>query len=84
MDGFENEIFYVTFRHSESFESYLYGQLHFDSMDGSGKDPFTSSREGIVEDDEDYQSLLDYLKRIALPSIFDRWDELSTGTGRRR
>ena len=62
-------------------ESYLYGQLHFDSMDGPGKDPFTSSREGIVEDDEDYQSLLDYLKRIALPNIFDRWDELRLGRG---
>lgn len=62
-------------------ESYLYGQLHFDSMDGPGKDPFTSSREGIVEDDEDYQSLLDYLKCIALPSIFDRWDELRLGRG---
>lgn len=62
-------------------ESYLYGQLHFDSMDGPGKDPFTSSREGIVEDDKDYQSLLDYLKRIALPEIFDQWDKLRLGRG---
>lgn len=62
-------------------ESYLYGQIHFDSMDGPGKDPFTSSREGIVEDDKDYQSLLDYLKRTALPNIFDRWDDLRLGRG---
>lgn len=62
-------------------ESYLYGQIHFDSMDGSGKDPFTSSREGIVEDDQDYQSLLDYLKRTAIPSIFDQWDKLRLGRG---
>ncbi len=56
-------------------ESYIYGQIHFDSMDILGKDSFTSSREGIVEDDENFQSLLDYLKLETLPSIFDSWDE---------
>ena len=56
-------------------ESYLYGQIHFDSMDSPGKDPFTSSREGVVEDDENFASLLDYLKREALQKIFDMWDE---------
>ena len=56
-------------------ESYIYGQVHFDSMDAAGKDPFTSSREGIVEDDENFQSLLDYLKRDAIPQIFDDWDK---------
>ncbi len=56
-------------------ESYLYGQIHFDTMDAEGKDPFTSSREGIVEDDENFQALLDYLKRDALPRVFDDWDE---------
>jgi hypothetical protein len=62
-------------------ESYLYGQIHFDSMDELGKDPFTSSREGVVEDDENYQSLLDYLKRTALPAIFDKWDKLRLDRG---
>jgi hypothetical protein len=56
-------------------ESYIYGQIHFDSMDSEGKDPFTSSREGIVEDDQNFQALLDYLKRDALPRIFDDWDK---------
>lgn len=56
-------------------ESYLYGQIHFDSMDAPGKDPFTSSREGVIEDDENFSSLLDYLKREALQKIFDMWDE---------
>lgn len=55
-------------------ESYLYGQIHFDSMDTQGRDPFTSSREGIVEDDENFQSLLDWLRRTAIPKIFDDWD----------
>lgn len=62
-------------------ESYIYGQLHFDSMDTIDKDPFTSSREGIVEDDENFQSLLDYLKRSALPGIFDTWDKLRLERG---
>lgn len=57
-------------------ESYLYGQMHFDSMDSGGVDPFTSSREGVVEDDENFQALLDYLKNEVLPSVIDKWDEL--------
>jgi hypothetical protein len=62
-------------------ESYIYGQLHFDSMDSEVRDPFTSSREGIVEDDKNFQSLLDYLKRTALPAIFDSWDKLRLDRG---
>lgn len=62
-------------------ESYIYGQIHFDSMDVAGKDPFTSSREGVVEDDENFQSLLDYLKREAIPKILDEWDKLRLDRG---
>lgn len=57
-------------------ESYLYGQIHFDIMDREGADPFTSSREGVVEDDIQFQSLMDYLKRHLLPQIIDEWDGL--------
>lgn len=63
-------------------ESYIYGQIHFDSMDILGKDPFTSSREGIIEDDENFQSLLDYLKRQALPTLFDQWDKYRLERGK--
>ncbi len=63
-------------------ESYLYGQLHFDEMDAPGRDPFTSSREGIMEDDRHFQSLLDYLKREALPRIIDEWDKLRLERGK--
>ena len=62
-------------------ESYIYGQLHFDLMDQGGADPFTSSRESIVEDDKNFQSLLDYLKRDALPKILDQWDKLRLERG---
>ncbi|WP_115007155.1 ATP-binding protein [Xanthomonas campestris] len=64
-------------------ESYLYGQLHVDSMDRPGTDPFTSSREGVVEDDEIFKHLLSYLKTKAFPEIFDLWDKyrLKQGQG---
>jgi hypothetical protein len=57
-------------------ESYLYGQIHFDIMDREGADPFTSSREGVVEDDAQFQELMEYLKEGLLPEIINRWDEL--------
>lgn len=56
-------------------ENYIYGQIHFDDMDGPGVDPFTSSREGIIEDDENFQSLLSYLKS-KVSHICDKWDDL--------
>jgi len=52
-------------------------------MDKKGNDPFTSSREGIVEGDEDFAKLLKYLKGRALPKIFNKWDELRLNRGRR-
>jgi hypothetical protein len=53
-------------------ESYLYGQVHFDSLDDK-TDRFTSSREGIVADDPKYQ---DFLKRFrkTLLKVVDEWD----------
>lgn len=62
-------------------ESYLYGQIHFDKMDKKGSDPFTSSREGVVEGDKDFAALLKYLKEKALPKIFDTWDDLRLKRG---
>lgn len=56
-------------------ESYIYGQIHFDLLDSGGVDPFTTSREGIVEGDANFQALLEYLKKDVLPKIFDDWDK---------
>lgn len=55
-------------------ENYIYGQIHFDTLDREGVDPFTSSREGIVEDDENFRSFMDYVDRILLKQIIDEWD----------
>ena len=64
-------------------ESYLYGQIHFDSMDSKGKDdPFTSSREGVKEGDEDLQRLLDYLQSTLQKRVFDDWDRLRLEIGK--
>ena len=63
-------------------ESYLYGQIHFDGMDVGTTDPFTSSREGIVEDNEDFRSLLQYLKEEVVPAILDKWDEFRLSRGK--
>ena len=63
-------------------ESYMYGQIHFDSMDGGTSDPFTSSREGVVEDNEDFRALLEYLKGDVVPAVLDKWDELRLKRGK--
>lgn len=55
--------------------SYLYGQIHFDELDGSGDDSFTTSRENIKEGDAKYESLLKVLKEEILEKISDEWDK---------
>lgn len=62
-------------------ENYIYGQIHFDIMDREGVDPFTSSREGVVEDDTKFQQLMGYLKDTLLPKIIDEWDKLRLDRG---
>ncbi len=57
-------------------ENYIYGQIHFDELDREDADPFTSSREGVVEDDPKFQAFLDYLRRELMPKIIDDWDRL--------
>jgi hypothetical protein len=54
-------------------ESYLYGQIHFDSLDDK-TDRFTSSREGIVADDPKYQQFLKRFREKLL-NVVDVWDE---------
>ncbi|MBI5841215.1 MAG: ATP-binding protein [Chloroflexi bacterium] len=63
-------------------ESYLYGQIHFDGLDEESKDRFTSSREGIIADDDKFQSLLSDLRNILLPQIIEDWDVWRIEIGR--
>ena len=55
-------------------ESYSYGQIFYDNLDtGNGKDLFTSSREGIVTNDETFEKFLNELSRI-YSIILSDWD----------
>ena len=58
-------------------ESYLYGQIHYNNLDGE-KDRFTSSREGVISDDPLFQTFLDDLKDNILKQIIDDWDKWRT------
>jgi len=53
--------------------SYLYGQIHVDDLDDE-IDRFTSSREGIVADDQKFKKFLENL-RSKLNEIFEDWDK---------
>jgi len=57
---------------SRLVESYLYGQIHFNNLDGD-KDRFTSSREGVISDDPLFKSFLEELNSI-VKSIMSDWD----------
>lgn len=63
-------------------ESYLFGQIHFDEMDGDGDTPFTSSREGVVETNDHYVALCDYMKKEFLPRVIDEWDKFRLDRGK--
>ena len=62
-------------------ENYIYGQIHFDGMDREGEDPFTSSREGIQQDDEIFKKLLAELKEKIVPKVIDDWDKFRLKLG---
>ena len=53
-------------------QSYLYGQVHFDSVDDD-IDRFTSSREGVVPDDPKFKEVLDLLDGV-IKTVIDDWD----------
>lgn len=63
-------------------ESYIYGQIHFNGLDRIGTDPFTSSREGVVDNDEEFQKLLTYVQKVLLPRVFDDWDKFRRQVGK--
>ncbi|MBS1904824.1 MAG: ATP-binding protein [Bacteroidetes bacterium] len=56
-------------------EDYLYGQIHFDSLD-DGTDRFATGREGIVADDPIYSAFLNALLKHIVNPIVNQWDAL--------
>lgn len=62
-------------------ENYVYGQIHFNELDsGNNKDVFTSSREGVISDDPQFERLLHEIERL-FKEIIDQWDELRLDSG---
>lgn len=55
--------------------SYLYGQIHYNDLDGDKIDRFTSSRESIVSGDKKYEKFLEIFSKKILGKISDEWDE---------
>lgn len=55
--------------------SYLYGQIHFNELDGTGEDSFTTSRESIKEGNTQYEYLIKTLKDDVFEKISNMWDE---------
>lgn len=58
---------------SRIVESYLYGQIHYDELDDE-IDRFTSSREGVLSDDQKFKLMLSEIKKL-LAKILEDWDE---------
>ena len=58
-------------------ENYMYGQIHYDSLDDE-EDRFNSSRESVKADDELFNAMLEHIKGILLGKngIYDQWDAL--------
>lgn len=58
-------------------ENYIYGQIHYNALDdGKSNDRFTSSREGVLADDELFRDLLRLLNGMLInkDGIYDQWD----------
>lgn len=58
-------------------ENYMYGQVHYDELDdGTREDYFTSSREGVLADNELFRELLRLLNGLLTDKdgIYDEWD----------
>lgn len=60
---------------SQHAAQYIYGQIHLNNLDEPGRDPFTSSREGIIEGDPIFNEFLEQLKKVT-QKIIGQWDEL--------
>jgi hypothetical protein len=60
---------------SRLVEEYLYGQIHFDSLDEKDKDRFATSREGVISDDEKFDNFLKKFREKVIPPIWNQWDK---------
>lgn len=59
---------------SRIYENYLYGQIHYDDLDDK-VDRFTSSREGVMDNDPKFKGLLGNLDSI-MSKIAEQWNKV--------
>jgi len=59
---------------SRIYENYLYGQIHYDELDDD-VDRFTSSREGVMDNDPKFKAFLNNLNLI-MSKIADQWNKV--------
>lgn len=57
-------------------ESYIYGQINYNSLDDDHEDRFTSSRESVKSDDPKFKVLLEQLRDKIISRVLERWDIL--------
>ena len=57
-------------------ENYLYGQIHYNELDDD-VDRFTSSREGVISDDQKFIALLKELETL-MKTVIEDWDRWRT------
>lgn len=63
------------FPKSRIVENYVYGQIHFNSLDtGNSKEVFTTSRESVIDDDPNYRAFIGEVSRI-FDYIIEDWDK---------
>ena len=57
-------------------ESYIYGQINYNSLDDELVDRFTCSRESVKSDDPKFKALLEHLRDKIISRVLERWDIL--------
>ena len=63
--------------------SYIYGQIHFNTLDDKkDEDPFTSSRESIKSDYVPYKDFLNVVERDIFSKITKNWNDLRKKHGK--
>lgn len=61
-------------------EDYLYGQIHYNTLEDATVDRFTSSREGVQAEDPLFRKFLTEFNKI-IPTILNEWDKFRLDAG---
>ncbi len=68
-------------RTTRMVESYLYGQINYNSLDDN-VDRFTSSRESVKEDDPKFKEFLEKFRTQIISQVMEQWDVMRDERGK--